>query len=92
MERGPQEPNLLTAAQKAELRRLAAEDPDRWRPPRLANAFGLSVNAVQVRKRSRGAGQGIEGRAQVRPSLGQARVSTATASFIEWYLVFLALF
>ena len=49
MERGPQEPNVLTAAQKSELRRLAAEEPGHWRPQRLAAAVGLSVNAVQVR-------------------------------------------
>ncbi|XP_043238932.1 uncharacterized protein LOC122390258 [Amphibalanus amphitrite] len=47
MERGVQEPNLLTAAQKAEMRRLAADDPEHWRPPRLATAFGVSIGAVQ---------------------------------------------
>ncbi|XP_037083041.1 uncharacterized protein LOC119103565 [Pollicipes pollicipes] len=46
VERGPQEPNLLTAAQKLELRRLAADDPAHWRPQRLAAAFNLSSSAV----------------------------------------------
>lgn len=53
MERGPQQLNLLTAAQKAELRRLAAEDAEHWRPQRLAAAFGVSVDAVQRLLKSR---------------------------------------